>query len=505
MSTTRLLVPATVALAASVACGDDHPPPAPVAVNPQGTAFRDESSRQVVLRGVNFRGEGIFDGSQRVGAIPPFTGDDCARIADDFGMNLIRLPMNWSLLEPTQGTFDPSFIERIQTLIAECHEVGVFTLVDLHQDGWSRFVGDDGAPLWAHTPPLPPADGSGGGGSEFYQDDIYANYQAFYDQKDGLQDAYVDMLGRLTRALRGQEGIIGIEIMNEPVELPFRWRLWDFYERATAAIRDNWREVPIYFEPDASRNISDESFVPGTFYDDNAVYAPHIYTGLFFDGNQWEVGDVERIRDSMNAARDEAAQYGAGILIGEMGSGIDSEYGYAWSDAAFGVADELGLSWAMWLYEEWNSVDDGIPWGLYNTELDEQGALTQRELRPTGIVLFARPFPRAVPGSISSFAFDRDSRVFSLQTDETEGRFELAAPQLVYPYDVAISCDGAAVSATRHLGTVQFECAARDVQMAPANEPADATVPYADALAAVRGDYPWQTRIGQTRPTSRNR
>ncbi len=468
------------------------PPAAPVALRPDGAAFRDGDGRQVMLRGANFRKLGVFDISQRYRPLSPFTGDDCRRLADDFGMNFVRFPLNWSLLEPTPHKLDPAVLDEIKSLIADCNAVGIYTLVDLHQDGWSRFVGDDGAPVWAHAPPLPPADGSNGGGSDPFKPDINKNYQAFYNQQDDLQKSYLDMLGRLTDALRGQAGVVGIEIMNEPTEFPPNGRLWAFYERATKAIRKHWKEVPIFFEPDARRNISD-SYVPeGKFFDDNAVYAPHIYTGLVASVNPWAVGDVARLDKSMSATESEAKTYGAGLLIGEMGSSIDTKYGYQWSDAAFGVADKLGLSWSMWCYEEWGCDNNGgACWGLFDTVKNPDGSLGRGKLRPPGIVLFARPFPHAVPGTLTSFHFDPPTRVLTLVADGTDGTFELGAPKLVYPYDVKVTCDGSAVKAQRQGGTVTFQCAAHNVQLQPDNEPAGATIPYADALGAVEGSYAW--------------
>jgi hypothetical protein len=174
-------------LSVLVALGCAPPISGKVAVHPDGQGFRDAAGRQVLLRGVNLRGEGLFDISKVWLPLAPFTADDCARLADDFGMNFIRLPLSWSLLEPTQGTLDPALLSRVKALIQACRDEGISTLVDLHQDGWSKYVGDDGAPLWAHAEPLPPADGSGGGGSEFFQPDIAKNYRAFYD--DALQAA----------------------------------------------------------------------------------------------------------------------------------------------------------------------------------------------------------------------------------------------------------------------------------------------------------------------------
>ena len=62
-------------------------------------------------------------------------------------MNVLRLPINWSLLEPTRGAIDDAYVHQALQLASDCAQQGVYTFIDLHQDGWSKYVGDKGGYL----------------------------------------------------------------------------------------------------------------------------------------------------------------------------------------------------------------------------------------------------------------------------------------------------------------------------------------------------------------------
>ena len=67
--------------------------------------------------------------------------------------NLLRLPINWSGLEPAEGQFEEDYLLRVDQVIDWCAEFGIYVLVDFHQDAYSKEIGEDGAPLWAIVPP----------------------------------------------------------------------------------------------------------------------------------------------------------------------------------------------------------------------------------------------------------------------------------------------------------------------------------------------------------------
>ena len=71
--------------------------------------------------GVNARIEGIFDvtfddGRVPLEPIPVLTAGDCTRMRQ-LGFNLLRLPINWSAIEPTRGNYDAAYLDAVQAAV----------------------------------------------------------------------------------------------------------------------------------------------------------------------------------------------------------------------------------------------------------------------------------------------------------------------------------------------------------------------------------------------------
>src|SRR5438876_8045966 len=112
----------------------------------------DERRREVTLRGVNARVQGIFDvtfddGRLPLEPLPVFDAGDADRMRA-LGFNLLRLPLSWSALEPTRGAYDPAYLDRIAAIVGLCERRGILVLLDFHQDAFSKEIGEDGAPRW---------------------------------------------------------------------------------------------------------------------------------------------------------------------------------------------------------------------------------------------------------------------------------------------------------------------------------------------------------------------
>ena len=139
--------------------GGDHggfEEPAEPWIVSDGTQLRDAAGRIRIFRGVNARVEGIFDvtfddGRQRLEPIPVFTAQDASRMRA-LGLNVLRLPVNWSGVEPERDVFDEAYLDRVADVVDLCKAEGVHVLIDFHQDAYSKEIGEDGAPLWAIVP-----------------------------------------------------------------------------------------------------------------------------------------------------------------------------------------------------------------------------------------------------------------------------------------------------------------------------------------------------------------
>ena len=134
----------------STACDDQLRPQ-----NPCG--ILDTQGREWLFRGVNARIEGVFDvnfddGREPLEPIPSFDASD-TQAMQEIGFNLLRLPIQWSGIEPQPGQYDQEYIDRITEVIQLCEDAGIQVLVDMHQDAYSKEIGEDGAPAWAILPP----------------------------------------------------------------------------------------------------------------------------------------------------------------------------------------------------------------------------------------------------------------------------------------------------------------------------------------------------------------
>jgi endoglycosylceramidase len=445
------------------------PAPAPDAVTATQGVLRDELGRQVVLRGLNARVEGLFDvtfddGRVALEEIPPFTGDDCAFIAEELGMNHLRLPINWSAIEPERGAYQDAYVNRVLELAAACEAHGVSTLIDLHQDAYSKHIGEDGAPLWAIVPP--PTELLQGPLTDLEErrtsEQVLNAFDSFFNDTEGVQTAYADMVRWLAGRIAGKPGVVGLEIMNEPYLFGFEDRLDEMHAHVGGAAREAAPAMTIFFEPNSLRNLSDTADVRTPIPYDDAVYAPHLYVDVFEDG--WASGDVAKIRTSLEAAIGEAGDHGAALYVGEFGNGPD-EHGLSYVSACVDLFDEHAVSSAWWVYEEYSQGG----WGLYDAPAPGQ---TRGALREAVADTLARPFPARTAGSLQGFTFDAGARTLTVVVDAPlEGvSHVIAVPRRLYPSGVAVQCDGVSVEPIpAGPGRIEVACEGREMVVAPPN------------------------------------
>lgn len=434
----------------------------------------DAQGRQVLLRGVNARVNGLFDvtfddGRVALEEIPPFTGEDCAFLARDLGLNLLRLPVNWSGVEPEEGAFDAAYLDRIGRLVDDCEAVGVHTIVDLHQDAYGKDIGEDGAPLWAIVPP-PEALLEGPLTSEELarrrlSAPVLAAFRSLYQDAAlpsgrTLHQAHAEMAGQLAASLVDHPGAVALELHNEPVSLGDQAALDAFHAASAEAVRAAHPSLPVVFEPDALRNLVDSAPVHTPFPFANTLYGPHIYTDVFEDG--WQSEDTDAIRASVAAAADEATAHGAHLFVGEFGNDPRTERGALYIDTCLDAFDQHRASWALWLYEE-HSQD---AWGLWD---EGEAAHTRGALRAAAADQLARPFPTAIDGVVSSIAWDGAAKVLTVRVAGAgDGEHEISAPTRTWPDGVAVTCDGEAVGdLVVDDGRARFSCAGAELRIAP--------------------------------------
>ncbi len=152
------------------------------------------------------------------GVLLPVEGTD-GRFAEiaSWGMNLVRLPVNWARLEPTapvrqpDGTwvhrYDPSYLAEVAERVEAAHRNGLWAVVGNYQDVRAYF----GFPDWVYragynahgvTYPRTP-EGAARAEADFWSDPLRRRFMT-------------DALAYLARRLAGTAGVLGYEMLNEP-------------------------------------------------------------------------------------------------------------------------------------------------------------------------------------------------------------------------------------------------------------------------------------------------
>lgn len=437
----------------------------------------DHGGREVTLRGVNARAAGVFDvtfddGRLPLEPIPTFDAGDCDRMRA-LGFNLLRLPVNWSGLEPTPGAYSDAYLQRIADVVDACGARGILVLLDFHQDGFSKEIGQDGAPRWVLDLLLGAGNYPYVGGpltdldARRFAPHTLAAFRSFFENASDVQSRFGDAAAVLAQRFRKHPAVLGYEIMNEP--LPTLTPNGDallqaFHLRVTAAIRRVDRRHFVVFEPDTIRNITNHAPVPAAPYPDrHAMYAPHIYTGVFDFQNY--TGGSALLTPSMENAAVEAAAWGTPLLIGEYGIDPNHPYADEWITTELDLQDRLRAHSTFWLWEETSSGH----WGLFDGESDVPGG--ERLSRTNAL---SRTYARVVPGRVLDHVFDAAANTLRLRYDgRGRGAVELFVPARRYPNGFTVQCDGQPVAAPRDPvdGTVTFRCGARGREHTVAVDP----------------------------------
>src|SRR5439155_23530581 len=87
--------------------------------------------------------------------VPPVCENDFREMRD-LGFDVVKLGLSWSLLEPTPGRYDVRYLDRIAQVVGWARANGIYVILDMHQNSWSRLIPDDpgSVPSWAQPPSL---------------------------------------------------------------------------------------------------------------------------------------------------------------------------------------------------------------------------------------------------------------------------------------------------------------------------------------------------------------
>ena len=465
-------------------------------------AILDEAGRQIILRGVNARVKGVFDvnftdGRKPLQSILEFTKADTDAMRA-MGFYFLRLPIQWSGIEPEMGKYDKAYIERIGKVLDLCHQAGIKVMLDMHQDAYSKEIGEDGAPLWA----IVPAPEKRNPGGKFMDELIFMRLSAqtqkafasFWKNTPvngkGLQDSFLDSMMQVLERYKDHPAMVGMEIFNEPwldhingvlgemeeAKVPglSQQLLIDFYAKAMPRMAQAAPNKLIFFEPDVAKNYPHVlpadapsenkpygAIVPSPIPWNTAqtVYAPHFYVESFFlpgdqvDGFPNLKADDPNIDLNMRNSVAEAKAYQAPLMIGEFGFTDKSpKYGEV-LNKLMGFADQHAAHTAQWVWKE-SSQDS---WGFYDFK-NNKPILREKTAKQT-----ARAYPLAISGRILSTTFNPAN--YELQVAyrylDTKAPHSLFVPiKFAYKKGYTVTCDGQPVKPTAAdaFGQIKVEC-----------------------------------------------
>ncbi len=109
--------------------------------------IRDQKQRYLYFHGINVSGSTKFPyeyGNTFTYVGKPFPleeADHHFQIIRDLGFNAIRLLVMWEGIEPYEkGSYDTEYLDYIEKIVAKAHEHGIYVLMDMHQDLFSRHL-----------------------------------------------------------------------------------------------------------------------------------------------------------------------------------------------------------------------------------------------------------------------------------------------------------------------------------------------------------------------------
>lgn len=370
----------------------------------EGARFVDRWGRTVLLRGVNFGVDSKLPPffplsstlrSRLSGEAPLTLGSMEANVAlypyldrvVELGFNTIRLIFNWEAYEPVRGEFNQTYLDAVTALADAAWERGIFVVLDMHQDGYSHFVGSrcgEGFPAWAVAAPLRRTGHVLNRGScpalwalrVVASRPMHQAWRSFYQDDEGIRSGFISVWERLALHFRSHPGVIAYDLLNEP------WgsessELGPLYADAAAQIRAIDPTSLVFIEPALPFTVvgmQDTHLARPQF--ENFAYAPHYYNPWAFGFGFWTrfLGGADTRAFRRMARR--ALQWGVPLFVGEFGpiattrnagASVDHQYDLLDSFLASSTQWSFAPGWTFLNKDGWNFEDFSI--------VDSDGAL----------------------------------------------------------------------------------------------------------------------------------
>ncbi|MFE4698358.1 glycoside hydrolase family 5 protein [Streptomyces sp. NPDC056738] len=413
----------------------------------QSPVIGDSEGRQVLLRGVNVNQ--LIDYGQPDPAKPtvwPLKDSDYAQM-ERYGFDVQRLALSWSALEPKRGVFDEAYLARIRTAVDQAAAHGIHTVLDMHQDTFSKYVsaapgtrcranaspefGNDGAPKWATR-----TDGAKACG--FLGRDLSPNVQqAFtnlYDDTDGIGTEFARMWGHLAKTFADDPAVAGYDLLNEPGPgnapgVTSSILLGRLYQQAITSIRAAESKVAggfhhlVFFEPSILwSGLGFDTTPPAGFADDPLlVFSPHLYSESITMDQGLGV-TLTSIEQGYTAAERTARAYGTPLWSGEWGWFGEPDAFRSRFDRFLDRQNADALGSAIWVWKKACGDPQNDPeastsgGGVVLYTCPDGKPLASPAFETTAL---SQAYPRSAPGRLGSLRSSRTERDLRLSGSGT--------------------------------------------------------------------------------------
>lgn len=385
----------------------------------------DQSGRQFMLRGaaVNSLSD-YYQADPELPTVLEHDDSDWDLMAEQ-GFSSTRVSVSWSRIEPERGEYDAGYIDEIGRFIDEAAKRGIYTVLDVHQMAWGKYIatpddiecpdgteraiGWEGAPPWATL--FDDASTCREPGVRELSDAVQESFKSFYENRDGIRDAYAAMWAHLVVELGDRTGLAGYDLMNEPFPAPTgedtEALYTDFVLDVIAAIRVAETEIgvpeaPVFIEPMVLAPLPGNRLQSERFEDRNLVYSPHVYP---FGGLS-----AEQVFEAHAAT---AEEIGLPLWIGEYYLGADSPEKLEQVATLLDAMDDRLSNWVWWTWQvacgdpHFNQAPRDQPkktkWYHLMTTSCPSG---EHEPTTAALELVNRGYPRAAPGRLSLIESD---------------------------------------------------------------------------------------------------
>lgn len=253
------------------------------------------------------------------------------------GMNVVRVPIGWSELLELDGTWKADPWSKIDWVIDQAGQRGIYVLLDLHT------LPGGGCP-WGSCGRVGP------------------NPNGFWGSATS-QDWVVDIWEEIATRYRGNPVVAGYDLINEPLidygeDADDVGQKSAFYDRLYDAVRAIDPDHTIYIAAFFGwGNIAHPSQYGWT----NVVYEVHPYD--MPNGQDWNA-QHSLVTNQLNDLPARLVDPGVPILYGEYSLYYFDD---VWAEFMAGL-NALDVSWTNWTYKVRGAQSDGFDyWGFHNT------------------------------------------------------------------------------------------------------------------------------------------